>query len=120
MSILWSRPAEGAAEWKPTQGCQVYVVTDQQGVSGFIMLRTLADGILADQVECEYENGKPTERGKVALAHIDRFLHEVADCHGQRVYSIVHKSNPIHKAALERRGYAVLPIDVLCREPKVR
>lgn len=95
----------------------MYVVADQSGVSGFIMLRTLSDGIMADQVECEYENGKPTERGKIALAHIDRFLHEVADAHGQRVYSIVNKSNPVHKHALERRGYKLLPIDVLCREP---
>jgi hypothetical protein len=118
VAMLWSRPVENVTSWKPTSGAQLFVAEDAKGVCGFLMARVTKDGIVPDQVECEYSDGKPTYRGKHALASIERFLHRWSDESGLDVYAFVVEDNVRHITALKGRDYERVPISIYRRKAK--
>ena len=81
LRLLKSRPAENSESFQPPNACFFVVVREKDGLSGFIVAEwdERSRRLIAEQIEIEYEGGKPTDRGRVAYDMMAQELHKRAD-----------------------------------------
>ena len=99
------------------------VARDEQGISAFLCVRFDAanNALVADQMEIDYADGKPTVRGIRGGKALGDELHRRADEAGVKVCSPVVVENERHLKVLEQMGYVVrvlwLERDPMKQEP---
>ena len=104
-----------AAEWNSgpiviSPGAHGAVVRDEGGIAAWALLRELNYGFVVDELWCRKDRS-----GRAALGEIARWLEEtVAKIAASRgvefleLGGIVRLDNPLHDAALDKRGYEII------------
>lgn len=118
-ALLRGRPAENVDTFVPPQQGWYMVVRDDAGISAFMVVRwdEAHGALVADQLEIEYRDGRPTMRGRRALKLLGDELHRRADEVQARVYSPVVLANRRHIEVLKRNGYSGSVL-LMVRQPK--
>jgi hypothetical protein len=107
LRVLKSRPAENCETFSPPDKCWFVVVREKDGLSGFIVVEwdERSKRLIAEQIEIEYTDGKPTPRGRAAYELMAAELLRRADAQGVNVVAPVAVGNRASAVNLIGKGF---------------
>jgi hypothetical protein len=102
--------------WQYTQGAHGAVVRDGDRIAGFCLLRETMHGFVVDELRCDRNRAGIASLGMLA-DWVENVVQRAATDRNAvlQLGGIVRLDNPVHKAALEKRGYTVVA-EVLTKE----